>query len=437
MSRKVDITDLNDKQLRQLSKDLEICIPPSKYALGSAPKFISLFEKEGNTLYIPFAYAKKYIRPKRSDFHKTKMKFNGTLRPEQKEVKTEAIERLNKTGSVIIASYPGFGKTCLAIYIASRIQVPTLIICHRVVLINQWKNSIKKFCPNASVTILKPSNKKKPNKNSDFYIINAENVRKYGAEFFSFIGLATIDENHLIMAERLSECMKYICPRYVLGLSATPYRTDGLNILLDMYFGEHKIIRKLYRKHLVYKITTNFKPEIKYNKMGKVDWGAVIDFQSNHPERNELILSVIKKHSDRVFLVLCKRVSQANYLFDELKKRGEDVTSLIGSQQEYKESSRILIGTTQKCSVGFDHPRLNTLLLASDMEQYFVQVLGRVFRTKEGVPMVFDIVDNYSLLVKHWRTRRKVYLEHGGEIKECREYQQPIEPEEKLLSLLK
>ena len=60
--------------------------------------------------------------------------------------------------------------------------------------------------------------------------------------FFKDIGVCIIDEIHCIMAEGLSKCTQKILPRYLIGLSATPYREDGLNILLDLYFGEEKIM---------------------------------------------------------------------------------------------------------------------------------------------------------------------------------------------------
>jgi hypothetical protein len=56
------------------------------------------------------------------------------------------------------------------------------------------------------------------------------------------------------------------------------------------------------------------------------------------------------------------------------------------------------------------------LLLAGDLEQYFVQYLGRVFRTKDVKPIIIDLVDNYSLLSKHFNTRRKIYQDHGGTV---------------------
>jgi superfamily II DNA or RNA helicase len=562
MSRKVLIDSLTDDDLKTLSKDLQVAQAPSKYAFNTQPTYICLYEAEGNNLYIPFAYGKKYPRPERSKFSQKKVHFDGTLRENQVIVKDEAIERLNSHGAVIIAAACGFGKTSLGIFIATKIKMKTLIICHRVVLINQWKESIKKFCPQATVQVLTAASKIQ---DADFYIMNATNVPKHSRDFYQDTGFLIVDECipgkipillengtkniedihlqfqkgedfmvqsynektkcfetkkvlntwkrpiegktlleitfhdqftvsctenhriltstgykyakdlsagdlvvsypdrylsiqkvkicdpgqekfvydlevednhnfiladptgkngavvhncHLIMADKLSHCMRYLLPRYVLGLSATPYRTDGLDVLIDMYFGKHKIIRKLYRKHFVYRYNTGFKPEVKLNRMGKVDWGSVLESQCSNRERNETIIKLIQYFPDRVFLVLCKRVDQANYLVERLQEEKEDVTSLIGSNQEFQYSSRILIGTVQKTGVGFDHPRMNALILASDVEQYFVQYLGRVFRREDTEPIIFDLVDDYSLLLKHFRTRNAVYVEHGGIVKD-------------------
>jgi superfamily II DNA or RNA helicase len=415
MSRKVDINTLSDDDLKTISKDLQVYQKPSKYAFNAKPTCICLFEAEGEDVYVPFAYSQKYPRPERKTFPVQEVHFEGQLREPQKEVKNEAIQNLNKYGSTIISSYTGFGKTILAIYIASRIKMKTLIICHRIVLINQWKIAIQRFCPTATTQILTTQSEME---DVDFYIINATTIPKHRRDFYKEIGMVVVDEMHIIMAEKMSHCMRYLTPRYVLGLSATPYRNDGLDILLDMYFGTKKIIRKLWRKHTVYRIDTGFKPDVKLNRMGKVDWGSVIESQSNCTARNELIVNLIKNFPTRVFLILCKRVAQANYLYTRLKEEGEDVTSLIGSQQIYEQKSRVLVGTAQKTGVGFDHPRLDSLVLASDVEQYFVQYLGRVFRREDVEPFIFDIVDDYALLYKHYRTRNSVYVEHGGIVKD-------------------
>jgi len=417
MSRKLLLDTLSDQQLKKISVDLQVAQEPSKYAFNAQPTFVCLFEADGNELLVPFAYDPKIPRPDRSQFPPQEIHFHGSLREEQIKVRKEAIDRLNTHGSVIVAASVGFGKTCTAINIACKIKMKTLIVCHRLILIDQWKKSIAKFCPDATVQILLP---KTTMKDVDFYIVNAINVPKHPREYYKEMGFVIVDEIHKIMAEKLSHCMRYFLPRYMLGLSATPYRADGLNVLFDMYFGKHKIERKLFRRHTVYRVNTGFEPEVKLNKMGKVDWGSVIDSISLNKNRNELIVRIVKHFESRVFVVLCKRVEQANYLVQRFQEEGEDVTSLIGSNQEYEQKSRILVGTAQKLDAGFDHPRLNALLLASDVEAYFIQYLGRVFRTEDGEPLIFDLVDDYSLLQKHFRTRSSVYIEHGGIVKDFR-----------------
>lgn len=417
MSRKIDLSKYTDEELEIMSKKLTINPEKSKYSF-KAPDPIYTFEVVENEAYIPFSYDLSLPIPLQKSFSEKKVFFEGKLREEQKEVKNEAISILNKNKSVIISSYTGFGKTLLAIYLATRIGLPTLILCHRLVLIEQWKKSIQKFCPEASIEIITAKSKKIE---ADFYIINASTVAKRDREFFKDIGLVIVDELHVIMAKNMSQSMKYFTPRYVIGLSATPYRNDGLDDLIDLYFGKEKIYRKLHRKHIVYRLSTKYEPDVKTNVLGKIDWGSVIDSISENEERNELIIRIVKFFSKRNFLILCKRVKQAKKIYERLIEEKEDVTSLIGKQQEYNTESRILVGIAQKMGVGFDHPKLDTLLLATDIQDYFLQYLGRVFRTQSGEPWIFDIVDKFGLLQKHFLERKKIYLEHGGILKDFHE----------------
>jgi len=303
--------------------------------------------------------------------------------------------------------------TITSIFIATEMKLATLVVSHRIVLINQWVNAIKTFCPNARTQVLESGSKKEK---CDFYIMNAINVPKNNRNFYKDIGFVIVDEVHLIMSEILSKSMLHLNPRYLLGLSATPYREDELNDLFEFYFGKEIIYRKMYREHNVYTLNTNFTPDVEIAKNGKINWGALLDSQAKDAKRNDMIIRLVKYFPERVFLILCKRVEQGNWIVKKLKEEGEDVTSLIGKQQTYEQKSRILVGTTGKCSTGFDHPRLNTLLLATDIQAYFVQVLGRIFRTQDGIPMVIDIVDKNPVLKKHFSVRKAIYFEHGGKL---------------------
>ena len=412
MSILTEVDDLSYEIKQSIGHDLEIIIE-SKYA-NIQPRYIYPFEIKENNIILPFAYAIRVLKLKRKDrneYPEMNIKFNGTLRPEQKEVKKEAKKYLSKNGSVILSQYCGFGKSATSMALACSIGFKTLVIVNKIVLMNQWEEGINNFCPDAKVQKITTRSKKN---DCDFYIINAQNVEKMGSKFFTDIGSVIVDEAHLIMAETLSKSLQYISPRYLIGLTATPYRPDGLDKLLTLYFGNQKIIRKLYRKHIVQKVNTKFKPTIEYSITGRINWGVILDSQANDEKRNELIIKLLQYYDDRNFLVLVKRISQGEFLEKRLQELGEDVTSLLGSNQEFKETSRILIGTSNKIGVGFDHPKLNSLLLAADIEEYFIQYLGRVFRTKDVEPMIIDLVDDYSILNKHWNTRRGVYQEHGG-----------------------
>ena len=81
---------------------------------------------------------------------KINVKFKGELRPKQKPV-VEKYETYQKKGSGLLALHTGFGKTCLALNIISRIKLKTIIIVHKEFLLRQWIERIEQFLPDAKV----------------------------------------------------------------------------------------------------------------------------------------------------------------------------------------------------------------------------------------------------------------------------------------------
>lgn len=440
MSIKVKIDDINAEIV---SNDLHIEVQPPKFSKVKSTKLIIPYRITDDYAYLPFGYTmelmemnnKKDIRPTREAFPKSEFSFSAILRDNQEEIKNRALRFLNKKGVVMISAYPGFGKTITAIKLVSLIKLPALVITKGLPIIKQWKESIERFSPNATCQILKSNERIKIDQN--FYIVNAINNEKIDSRLLKRIGIVVVDEAHQIMSEILSRSLTHVTPRYLIGLTATPYRYDDYDALLGLYFGiknDRKISIDVNRErihpliyiplnvdHIVYRINTGFKPTIELGSNGKVDWNTVLESQADDINRNERIIKLVKFFGNRVFLIMCKRITQADYLLQRLKEEGEDVTSLFGIQKEYRKESRILIGTNQKVGTGFDHPRLDTLLLASDTLNYYIQNLGRVCRSPNIKPMFFDLVDDYSLLISHYKQREKVYIEHGGKIRRIEE----------------
>lgn len=422
----------DDKILLKIQKDLTktIVIGNKQYGTNQS-KVLHVYNKAENTpCYIPFNYGFKLAlekkikieRPNRKILGSMQHEFFGDLRNEQKKCRNEALTSLQSYKSVILSCYTGFGKTVTAISMASKIKLKTFIVVPKKALLGQWEAEIKKFIPTASIVVIEPQKIKNLTTDiPDFCIINACNIHKVDKNLLKNYGFVIVDEAHLQMTEKISENLLYLTPRYLLGITATPYRIDGYDVLFSLFFGNQKVKYTLNKKHTVYRVKTGFKPNEEkclrtLNYKTTLDWNSILEEQSKDEKRNKLIIDIILKFKDRVFLILVKRVEHGQYIHDYLKKLGEKVTSLLGKQQEFDKDARILIGTNTKIGTGFDHPKLDTLLAAADMVSYYIQFLGRVMRRQDVKPIIFDLVDNHPILKKHFMKRLKVYTKHGGEI---------------------
>lgn len=422
MSVLVNTSTLSREQLLQIDADLNLAITTK----GGGPKpttiRIQAYRVQSPLVFLPFAYGVRHGFPAMA--HRTLAQpfvFKGKLRDEQKEVRNEAMAVLNRQQSVILSTHVGFGKSILATYLAYKIRLKTLIIVNRLVLMEQWQQVLCQFIESPKVHVIKTQTI--IDWDCDFFIVNAINLPKIG--YMPEIGLVIVDEVHLIVSKILSTSFQYLTPQYVIGLSATPYRNDGLDVLLDLHFGTDRIDRQMHRAHHVYRVDTHFTPTVQRQTNGKVDWNHILNQQATHEPRNALVVDIIRKNAFH-FLVLCKRVDQIRLIEDLLRRQltgNVYIETVYGDRQPTKIDNPdaydkiVLIGTTQKVGTGFDAPYLNALVVASDLEAYFIQYLGRVFRKKDVVPVVFDLVDDNTILRKHYKTREKTYLQHGGVIK--------------------
>lgn len=378
------------------------------------PEKIPFVKVENNTLRVPFFWGCSFFGKRFISKNEMEMEFSirVELRPEQVVLKEEAMNCLVENHTVLCSCYPGFGKTILALHLIKELKKPTLIIVNKLVLLKQWEESIKKFM-GFTPTIIKGKNSKiTPNR---IYIINAINVPKHSYENYH-IGTLIVDECHLILTTVFSKGLFHISPMYLIGLSATPFRVDGFDVLFDIFFGMCRLHRKLLKEHEVFCIRTNEKVPHTLDKFGKINWNSVIDYQSKSLHRQSLISKYCIDYPDRNILILCKRLHQIKDIFDALTSLNQNVAMFKENDVSFNQDCRILVATFQKCGTGFSFDKLDMLILAVDVKDFFLQYLGRVFRTIEVKPIVIDIVDDHVLLKSHFRERKKIYLESGGKI---------------------
>lgn len=338
------------------------------------------------------------------------------LRPYQKLVEKEVDEIMDDFHSILLSLHCGWGKSYFAILYALKLGYQALVTVYRVSHLKQWKDSIDAVNPELKVQILQSKTKKK--EGMDFYLILGENMAHRSYTEFSSVGTFIVDECHMFCTPSMSKSFLRIQPSHCLALSATPFRTDQLDQILQLHFGFSIIRRKLYRPFNIYKYETKIKPLTRETERGNLDWSYVIDYQASHEERNRNIVKICQFFKNRTIMILTKRVElHGKILLEMLQQAGESVDLFAGTTQTYDANARILVATYSKAGVGFDNPKLDMLIVAGDVEQMFEQYLGRVFRRMDTVPIIVDIVDKFHVFEKHFQTRMLTYLQSGGEIK--------------------
>jgi superfamily II DNA or RNA helicase len=273
----------------------------------------------------------------------------------------------------------------------------------------------------------------------DFVVATLQTLRSrsYPREFLQQFGTTIIDEAHHIAARAFSEVMKTVPSRYVLGLSATPERKDGLTRLLHWLVGP--VAFRASREHApnvnvmkcVY--TQGKESEIVY-KNGTLGVARMVNGLTKDRRRTNFIAHmvsmVLTKNPNRKLLILSDRrdhVDEVQKAVDGLQ-RGVDVDAkwktgvIVGGMKPgdiaVQKDAQVILSTYHYCSEGFDLPRLDTLLLSTPRTS-IEQSVGRILRAhpdKEN-PVVLDFVDNFSIFAAQSLKRTSFYEKQGYTIK--------------------
>lgn len=419
MSCKIKLESLDTSNKRFIEKNLTIDDD-------------QIFDVDKEFVYVPFYFGHSNFeldRPKQNIKISTDTvsdTFIGTLRPNQMTVRNCCIRHLNKKGCIILAAEPGFGKTITAIEMICSLNMPTMIIVKQTMIANQWISAIKNYAP--SKTIQQITSSKPVEKGRNVYVVNPiilkpqveleKILKEKKRKDFSHIKFVIVDEMHQIVSKVLLRSFFKIQPDYIIGLSATPRRpkNDPYQKAISWFFGNVVVGKELFKKHTVYSVETNFTPnEIKYTPKG-VDWIHILRSQAQDNNRNNLIADIVMRFPNRIWLILVKLVEHATRLKAIFNSRKISCETLTGSKTEFDRDCKILIGTTSKIGVGFDHAPIDALFVAADVVEYFEQFLGRCMRKVDNNPIVFDLDDTYSILHRHFEDRLKKYKKHGGKI---------------------
>ncbi len=411
----------------------ECTVKPNASQFSSAPIPIRCYETtpDGNII-VPLGWATRYlvagnpyvaacVCEQRNAWDATpaeytKELYNPSTDPkkwrDQGVVFDTLVECLGKYGSAFLAASTGFGKTTIGASLICQLGVRTVILCHLDIVKKQWVDEIQKNAPGLSVGILKGNELK-----TDVVVMGIEKASTLSASALSSIGFVIVDEAHIATTKAFSKTLFRFSPAYILGLSATPFRADGLESMLHVYFGSGKdfVVRQEVKPFVVHKVITPFAPTVKYMvSMGKktLDWNEIINSLAYNKERQELIASICLKEPTHRILVLSARTEECNALTCILRESNESVSQLTGNSKVDADllASRIIVASFKKAGVGFDDSTRTMLVMASDCK-HPEQYEGRL-RTINCV--IYDLVDKYSTLENHWRNYRVGWYKKRG-----------------------
>ncbi|MDD5288360.1 MAG: DEAD/DEAH box helicase family protein, partial [Dehalococcoidales bacterium] len=381
------------------------------------------------------------IKPEIADksFSGTELKvaFRGQLSPVQEEAASKVLP--HNRGILVAPS--GSGKTVVGISIIASRGVNTLILVNRRPLMDQWRNQLSSFLEIDPAKIGQiGGGKNKRTGLLDVAMLQSLFQNKQVSDLVAEYGQVIVDECHHLPAFTFEQVLRQAKARYVLGLTATPYRRDGHQPIILMQCGpiryeirQNELNSQAALNHVLICRNTSFTPPTAENKLSIQEiYSALIADET----RNKFILDDILKSIEegRSPILLTERREHLEYFSSRLTKVVKNVIVLWGGMgikqrraiaeqlASIPESERrVLLATGRYIGEGFDDARLDTLFLALPVSWNgtLVQYAGRLHRLHAGKTdaRIFDYVDrNVPMLVKMFQKRLRGYRAMGYEL---------------------
>lgn len=423
MSFSISFNDLTEEIKQYLNK--RCIIKKTTSIFDPTPEEYRVIRLYDKIVHIPFALWSEIMEEFPNTTSKCDIIYRGppllSGDKDQDVIVQTSINKLKRDHYVFLALATSFGKTLMAVYISCILKRKVLVLCHLTSVTRQWADEYI----NKTTTSLRPTRVQFVSgefldPTADVYIMGILKASNFNFTSSCDIGTIIIDEAHIATKTCFTITLLKLKPEYLIGLSATPDRNDGLHKIFELYFGstEGFIVRNLIKSETtVIRIDSKFTPTISYTiSQGKyrLDWTKLQNSLSYNPERQKFIIELVLQRvslGDKI-LVLCGRVKEAESLLNMLDEYDVSVTTLFGSDKIYDADAQILIATSKKAGVGFNHPSLTTMILTFDFKD-IRQIEGRL-RTFNGT--ILDIVDNNPILHKHWEERRLWYTERGEKV---------------------
>jgi superfamily II DNA or RNA helicase len=251
------------------------------------------------------------------------------------------------------------------------------------------------------------------------------------AEVTACYGLVVVDECHHVPAVTFERAVGQMPVRRWLGLTATPYRRDGLQAMMTMQCGpiRHRMQEpsgsQLMQRELVVHQTAHVEgPGLHFQETLR---GVVTDASrtrlicddvstSVNEGRNSLVLTRWTEHLDAIVEDLVTRGITAHVLKGGMSRKAR--RAVVDRLAQPGLVGTVLVATASFLGEGFDCPALDTVFLAFPIKfkGSIVQYVGRILRPtpNKARVVVHDYVDvEVPVLARMYRERARGYTSLG------------------------
>jgi superfamily II DNA or RNA helicase len=263
------------------------------------------------------------------------------------------------------------------------------------------------------------------NKDIVIAMLQSLSMKHYDLNLFDCFGFTIIDEVHHMGAEVFSQALQKVITPYVLGLSATMNRKDGLTKVFKMFMGDIVHTEKRDTTSAVvnvriyeYKNKDDEFSEMKYDYRGNPLYSTMIKKLCDCDDRSEFLLDIVesnlKEYPELQLMVLAHNKSLLKYLYEGSVKRNIADGSIgyyLGGMKSEKlkesEGKQLILATYAMASEGLDIKTLGALVMATPKSD-IVQTAGRILRTTDGRKLIVDVVDQHDIF-QNQHTKRKTF----------------------------
>jgi len=343
--------------------------------------------------------------------------------PELREYQTRVIKKLISNNGGTVCMPTGSGKTITALKLIYLLFRKTIIIVHRSVLLYQWKKVIKEYL-HINPGIIGDG------KFSEGLITVAMIQTLCKKDLKEKYDVIICDEAHRIPADTFVETVKRINTKYRIGLTATPFREDGKDLLIFSQMGKiievvtvQELIKKGYLAQPKFKILRMNRNNIRY---GRYTESVYTHYIVNNERRNKKAIREAIEMFQKGYKIYIdvKRVFHGKKIVRMLKEEGiNDVYFIYGKTKTeerqkvlkmFSQGNIILVSTLIK--EGVDLPTMNGIILAGagKSKVEMIQIIGRALRPKdrENYAIIVDFNDNVDFFGYQSYQRRKAMKEY-------------------------